>query len=136
MIYIANKIIKHVPKGTEKVFIFKPGDEIPDFESWNIHAQRAHINMDWVKKVEEVDKKAKKKAQKSAKTEPKITKTGRKSSKSSQKTGENVAKIVKTMPVEPQVSGPKPETIKCDQCDKELKSAKALKTHKTLAHKE
>jgi hypothetical protein len=53
--FIAQKELKVMKDG--KPFFYKPGDEIPDFDKWDIHAHRAHLNMDWVIEVE--DKKAK-----------------------------------------------------------------------------
>lgn len=62
MVYVARRQIKCVDR-EDKVTVYNPGDVIPDFEAWNIHAKRAHLNLDMVelKKVqEEVQSKKKK----------------------------------------------------------------------------
>lgn len=49
--YVANRQIKYIPKGSDKMIVFQVGDKILDFEEWNIHAKRAHLNLDWVRLI-------------------------------------------------------------------------------------
>lgn len=49
--YVATRELKVVDR-QDKVTIYHAGDVIPDFDKWDIHAYRAHINMEWVKIVE------------------------------------------------------------------------------------
>jgi hypothetical protein len=47
--YTANREIKDI-KRTGEVIVYKNGDLIPDFESWDLMSQRSHLNLEWVTK--------------------------------------------------------------------------------------
>jgi hypothetical protein len=117
MVYIAERKIKNVDRN-DKVTVYNPGDEIKDFGTWNIHAQRAHLNMQWVttrEKPVEVQAEPKKKPKK----KPKPPKPE----------GEEPA------PEQPLEFAESEELWACGQCDKkEFKSSKALKIHLKKAH--
>lgn len=51
--YVATKNLTNFDRATKSPVIYKAGDVIPDFENWDIHAQRSHLNLEWVKKVAE-----------------------------------------------------------------------------------
>lgn len=46
--YVAQRELKYVGFDN-RIVIYKPGDEIPNFDSWDIHARRAHLNLEWVR---------------------------------------------------------------------------------------
>lgn len=46
--YIAQRDLKVSRNGS--LAIIKAGEPVVDFESWNLHAQRAHLNLEWVTK--------------------------------------------------------------------------------------
>lgn len=54
MPYVAQREIK--AQNGDKFVIYKPGDVIPDFEKWAEVPRRAHLNMDYVVKVDDVKK--------------------------------------------------------------------------------
>jgi hypothetical protein len=113
MAFVAQKELKVVDR-QDRVTIYKAGDEIPDFESWDIHARQAHINLEWVKETKgkvlpfkPVEKPKKKKIKKS----PDVS------------AAPTTLKVVE------------PPANTCQTCGKEFKSPKAVKTHATLAHR-
>lgn len=100
--YVAQRELKVVPRGieTKEFKIYRPGDEIPDFEDWDVVIQKAHLNLEYVVKVDDANKKPA--------VAPKAVK-------------HEVAAGIE---------------LTCNLCPgKQFKSAKALKTHTTLAHK-
>lgn len=54
MVYVAQRVLKEIDRDN-KVTVYRPGEEIPDFDSWNIHARRAHLNLHWVTKEDRVE---------------------------------------------------------------------------------
>lgn len=48
--YVARRELKTVSKDN-KTTIFRPGDEVKDFEKWDQVAARAHLNLGWVEKI-------------------------------------------------------------------------------------
>lgn len=50
--FVAQREIKVVKVGSDKITLYRAGDEIPDFESWDESPRRAHLNLEWVIKVE------------------------------------------------------------------------------------
>jgi hypothetical protein len=120
--FVAQRELKYVPLGTNKVIIFKPGDQIPDFEEWNIHARRAHLNLEWVAEVS-----GKKKSDASAQTVFKVTVV--EEGPAAPKKKAKAAKKAKAEPVADSVPCPVAE------CGRTFKSPRALSTHAALAHK-
>lgn len=116
--FIAQREIKVIGRD-DKVVVFKPGEEIEGFDTWELNAQRSHLNLEWVKKVEGATKKA-----------PSA------SPKAPEKKAPKKAPKVQDKKEQPVVEAPvAPAVVKCAACAKEFKTEKALKTHTTLAHK-
>ncbi len=105
--FVAQRELKYIPLGAEKAIIFHPGDEIPDFEKWDIHARRAHLNLEWV--VEEVSGKS------GASSTPSVFK---------------VTTVNEGPAVPKEVEG-----HHCGTCERKFKSKRALSTHASSAHK-
>jgi hypothetical protein len=151
-VYVAQRELKFVTKGENyKVIIYKPGDVIPDFDQWDIHAQRAHLNNEFVVQVEGKSQPGVKSATKAPSTEKK-TKDGKVLStvdwgpngppvekKAKSKSEAKRLAVMKAKPAKAKAvkkAAPATEEIPCaENCGKTFKSAKAAKTHATLAHK-
>lgn len=102
--FVAQRQIKDVRDG--KPVVYSPGEVIPNFDKWNIHARRAVLNMDWVKEVNEGDA-----------PEP----ASRPYENSWQKKA-----------VTPKAASP---AVECDLCKREFKNTRAMKTHVALGHR-
>lgn len=74
--YVATRELKVYKKVTGEKVIYRAGDVVKDFESWDIHAQRANLNMEYVIKKEGSAKKTEpvKQVAKPAKTQQKSSK--------------------------------------------------------------
>lgn len=125
--WIANRKLKVVPPGATKAVMLSPGDEVVGFDDWGEVPKRAHLNMDWVRKVEGKAKATKANKSEVGKTmetdqKPPVTPVGS-TQDNPNPTGE-VAKVQSQS-----------AEFKCEKCQKSFKSPKAVKTHTTLAHK-
>lgn len=105
MVYVAQRVIKKVDRDC-KVTIYRPGDEIEDFASWNIHARRAHLNMHLVTKEDKV-----------IAVEPRPIEP----------------EPEEELDFEPDPDA-ESESVKCGHCSREFKSKTALKVHIRRAH--
>lgn len=140
--YIAQRELKIVDRNTSVATILKPGDEVTDFETWNIHAQRSHLNLEWVKKVEAAPKKSpppsaplkKQAAPKAAAQKNEKAQVVKKAS-ASEASMHTTAVGDRSNEAKAPESTPPLVLSKCSICPKEFKSEKALKTHTTVAHK-
>lgn len=108
--FIALRELKVAERGNPKVTLIRPGEEVPNFDKWDHAVKMAHLNLEYVQEVE-------------AKSEKKASPT------SAPKKAP--AKPVQTL----KKAAPKTEKFRCEEHGKDFKSAKALKTHTTLAHK-
>ena len=107
--FVAQRELKYIPLGEKKATVFQPGDVIPDFDKWDIHARRAHINLEWV--TEEV--------------------SGKPGASSAQS-------VFQVTTVEEGPAAPKEQSVAhtCGECsDRTFKSKRALNTHIAMAHK-
>lgn len=52
MPYLAIRHFSIIPKGTQKVIDYKPGDYVLDFLSWSSDAQRVHLNQKLVERTD------------------------------------------------------------------------------------
>lgn len=111
--YVARREIKAVEGNLVRVY--RAGDTIPDFEKWEIHARRAHINLEWVEEVKAV---ADGLATETSPTQFTVT-------------------LLADEPVADTVLEAKPALLpgQCSQCGKEFKSRRALTTHVTKSHR-
>lgn len=108
MQFVACRELKDFVNGVPVVY--KPGDVIPNFEAWEIHARRAHLELEWVKPADPGGK-------------PVEQRTFRVTTLTEEQ--------VKALPETPE----EPEAFKCDHCDREFKTKRAFSTHVTRAHK-
>lgn len=51
--YVACRELKVSVRGQSALTVLKPGDEVKGFEKWDYSVQQAHLNMEWVKKVQD-----------------------------------------------------------------------------------
>jgi hypothetical protein len=106
------ELLARGPEGN--LVTYKPGDLIPDFEAWDIHARRANLSLEWVVPVE---------ADKVVLEPPKV-----------------VPPKVETQGLAAKINEEEDrelEIFSCPKCSKgPFKTERALKTHIVIAHKD
>lgn len=123
--FIATRQLKVVDK-QNRVTIFKPGDPVIGFENWSYSVQKAHINLEWVRREKDDFV-----AGPSEKPRPAAKLPTKKKAPAPKK------------PKPEPVSKPKPEPekevlpaeeFKCSLCPKSAATLRALKIHAKMAH--
>lgn len=51
--FVARRELKHVPLGSQKPIVIKPGQTITDFDQWSFLARKHHLSLKWVVELEE-----------------------------------------------------------------------------------
>jgi hypothetical protein len=130
MAYIANRVLLVIPKGTDQRIQYKPGDIIPDFESWPEVPRRAHLNMNYVIKDDSIV------APKVAKIAQKVTKSKAKKVAQVEEAPQATAEPADKLGVAAADVGDDENLFGCTKCPgKSFATARALSTHITLAHR-
>lgn len=134
--YVAQKDL--IVSAGEGVTKYRRGDVIPDFDKWDIHARRAHLNFEWVKAKKPEDGSVKKAEplKQVPKTEPKLQQPAAENKTSNDVVAKYHSKSETKRVEHMKAVASKKQQHSCPKCPgKEFKSERALKTHNGIAHK-